>query len=70
MIDREYIRAENKAYDNLVRKGYFPQGADHTLKTVCVMWVEHTEFKDHPVKRGERKLFFFNSWQEADAALQ
>ena len=28
MIDREYIVSENKAYDNLVKKGYTPQGID------------------------------------------
>lgn len=69
MIDREYIIAENQAYDNLIKKGYTPQGANKDLKTVCVMKFEHPEFYEHPIKRGKCEVFNFKNWQEADAAL-
>ena len=69
MIDREYIVAENKAYDNLVKKGYTPQGIDKDFKSVCIMKFEHPEFWEHPVKRGKREVFHFKNWQEADKNL-
>lgn len=69
MIDREYIVAENKAYDNLVKKGYTPQGIDKDFKSVCVMKFEHPEFWQNPVKRGKREVFHFKNWQEADKNL-
>lgn len=69
MIDRDYIKAENKAYDNLVEKGYTPQGVDRNLKTVCVMKFEHPEYSEHPVKRGKCEVFKFKNWQEADMSL-
>ena len=70
MIDREYIIAENQAYDNLVKKGYTPQGADKDFKTVCVMKFEHPEFYGNPLKCGKREIFHFKNWQEADAKLK
>ena len=70
MIDRGYIKAENRAYDNLVRKGYTPQGADAGFKTVCVMKFEHPEFYNHPVKCGKREIYHFKNWQEADKNLK
>ena len=69
MIDREYIVAENKAYDNLVKKGYTPQGIDKDFKSVCVMKFEHPEFWQNPVKRGNREVFHFKNWQEGDKNL-
>lgn len=69
MIDRDYIKAENKAYDNLVEKGYTPQGVDRNLKTVCVMKFEHPEYSEHPVKRGKCEVLKFKNWQEADMSL-
>ena len=69
MIDREYVVAENKAYDNLVKKGYTPQGIDKDFKSVCVMKFEHSEFWQNPVKRGKREVFHFKNWQEADKNL-
>lgn len=69
MIDREYIKAENKAHKNLIKKGYTPQGADNGFKTVCVMKFEHPEFWNHPIKRGKSEVFHFKNWQEADAKL-
>ena len=69
MIDREYMIAENKAYDNLVKKGYTPQGIDKDFKSVCVMKFEHPEFWQHPVKREKCEVFYFKNWQEADKNL-
>lgn len=69
MTNREFIKAENKAYENLINKGYTPQGADNGFKTVCVMKFEHPEFYNHPIKRGKCEIFHFKNWQEADSAL-
>lgn len=69
MIDREYIRAENEAYENLIKKGYTPQGADRSFKTVSVMKFEYPEFRENPVKRGKCEVYHFKNWQEADANL-
>ena len=69
MIDREHVIAENKAYENLIQKGYTSQGADKNLKTVCVMKFEHPEYWNHPIKRGDYEVFHFKNWQEADAKL-
>lgn len=69
MINREYIKAENEAYDNLIKKGYTLQGADGNFKTVCVMKFEHPEFWNHPIKRGKCEVFHFKNWQEADLKL-
>ena len=69
MIDREHIIAENQAYDNLIKKGYTPQGADESFKTVCVMKFTYPEFWENPVKCGKREVFHFKNWQEADEKL-
>lgn len=66
---REYINSENKAYDDLVKSGYTPQGADKGFKTVCVMKFEHPEFWENPVKRGKCEVFHFRNWQEAAEIL-
>lgn len=62
---REYVIAENKAHDELIKNGFTPQGADVGFKTVCVMKFEHPEFYDNPVKCGKREIFHFKNWQEA-----
>ena len=69
MIDREYIKAENEAYEKLRENGYTPQGADKDFKTVCVFKFEHPEFWEHPVKRGKQEVFHFKNWQEAAEKL-
>lgn len=66
---REYIKAENKAYDALVKNGYAPQGADEGFKTICVMKFEHPEFWYNPVKRGKCEVFHFENWQETAGSL-
>lgn len=69
MINREHIIAENKAYDNLIKKGYTPQGADEGFKTVCVMKFEYPEFWENLTKRGKCEVYHFKNWQEAAEAL-
>jgi hypothetical protein len=66
---REYINAENQAYDDLIKKGYTPQGADKGFKTVCVMKFEHPEFWENPAKRGKCEVYHFKNWQEAAETL-
>ncbi len=66
--DREYIQAENNAYDALVAKGYTPQGADKGFRTVCVMKFEYPDY-DNPAKRGKCEVYHFKNWQEADEEL-
>lgn len=68
--DREYLLAENEAYAALVAKGYRPQGYDLGFKTVCVMQFEHPEYADNPAKRGNRKIYHFKNWQEAEEQLE
>ncbi|MCG4744029.1 hypothetical protein L0N08_01220 [Enterocloster aldenensis] len=67
--DREYLSAENNAYNALVAKGYTPQGADKGFKTVCVMQFEYPEYAENPAKRGKCKEYHFKNWQEALAQL-
>lgn len=66
---REYISAENKAYDELIKNGYTPQGAGEEFKTVCVMKFEHPEFWENPVKREKCEVYHFKNWQEAAETL-
>ena len=66
---REYINAENKAHDDLIKNGYTPQGADEGFKTVCVMKFEHPELYNNPVKRGNCEVYHFKNWQAAAEAL-
>ena len=66
---KEYINTENKAYIDLIRNGYTPQGADEGFKTVCLMKFEHPEFWENPIKRGKCDVFHFENWQEAAKVL-
>lgn len=66
---REYIIAENNAYDELVKNGFTPQGADAGFETVCVFKFEYPEFRDNPAKRGKCEIFHFKNWQEAKEKL-
>lgn len=67
--DREFLLAENAAYDALVAKGYSPQGADPGFKKVCVMRFEHPEYVENPARRGKCKVYHFKNWQDALAQL-
>lgn len=66
---KEYIKAENKAHDDLIQNGYTPQGADKGFKTICVMKFEHPEFWGNPAKRGKCEVYHFKNWQEAAESL-
>ena len=66
---REYINAENKAYDNLIKKESTAQGADEGFKTVCIMKFTYPEFWENPIKRGKCEVYHFKNWQEAAEAL-
>lgn len=64
MIDREYIRRENEAHDNLVKKGYECWGMTSDFKKVCITKGHH------PAKRpSEYEQYYFDNWQEADKNL-
>ena len=67
--DREFLLAENDAYNALVVKGYTPQGADKGFETVCVMKFERPEYAENPAKRGKCEVYHFKNWQEALAQL-
>ncbi|QUH21792.1 hypothetical protein [Alkaliphilus sp. B6464] len=58
--DREYLKAENNAYDKLVEHGYTPQGITNDFKKVVVFRIENKHRENE--KRG---IFYFNNWQEA-----
>jgi hypothetical protein len=69
MVNRDYIVASNNAYDELVKKGYTPQGLNRDMKSVCIMKFEHPEFWDNPVKCGKREIFNFKDYIEANEKL-
>ena len=61
---REYIKAENQAYDELVNNGFRPQGRTRDFKEVVVFKIEN-EHKNNE----HREVFHFNDWQEAKNEL-
>ena len=60
IYQREYIEAENKSYDDLVKSGFKPQGRTKDFKKVVVFRIEN-EHMNNEVK----EVFHFNNWQEA-----
>jgi hypothetical protein len=60
MINREWMKAENKAYDILVEHGYTPQGMTNNFKKVIVFKIENENRNN-----GKRDIFYFKDWQEA-----
>lgn len=54
MIDREYIKKENAAYDELIAAGYQPQGRNSAGK--CAVGIPDGHNMD---------VWTFNSWQDA-----
>lgn len=60
LYQKDYIKAENKAYDNLIINGFLPQGADKGFKTVCVMKIENEHRNNE-----KRDIWHFKNWQEA-----
>lgn len=67
MIDktkREWIAAENKAHDELVKNGFTPSCRTMDFKKVIVMKIENEhQHNEH------REVFYFDNWQEAKASL-
>ena len=61
---REYIAAENEAYEDLVNHGYKPQGYDFKTKKRVVCKVEN-EHRNNEVKG----FYYFEDWQEAKKNL-
>lgn len=59
-----YLTAENKAYDNLIRKGYSPQGCDKNFEKVIVFKIFNPHTNDE-----KKDIYYFKDWQEADADL-
>ena len=65
-VERDkYLTAENKAYDQLIKKGYRPQGVDKNFKNVVIFKIEneHTNYE-------KKEIFYFENWQEANLKLQ
>lgn len=61
---REYISAENEAYETLLNNGFLPNGMTKDFKKVVVFKIEN----EH--KNNEKKeVFYFNNWQEAKESL-
>lgn len=63
-MDIKYIKAENKAYENLKRKGYTPQGYDMKLRKVVIFKIENENSNNE-----KREHYYFKNFQEADKNL-
>lgn len=61
---REYLKAENNAYDELVKHGYLPQGCTKDFKKVVVFKIENEHRNNE-----KRDIFYFENWQEAAETL-
>lgn len=59
-----YLEAENKAYDNLVKAGFLPQGYNFKKKKVCVLKGEN-EHKNNM----HTEVYLFENWQETMETL-
>lgn len=62
--DKEYIKAENNAYNELVKYGYYPQGATKDFKKVIVFKIKNKN-KNNEI----RDIYYFNNYQEAAIKL-
>jgi hypothetical protein len=62
--DREYLEAENSAYDKLVKYGYIPQGGTKDFKKVVIVKIENENRNNE-----KREWFYFYNWQEAMETL-
>ncbi len=60
----EWQKAENAAHDRIMAAGYRPNGYDMKTEKVIVLSIqnEHTNSE-------KRKIYYFNSWQEAEENL-
>jgi hypothetical protein len=61
--DREYLTAENNAYDNLLEHGYTPSGMTRDFKKVVVFKIRNAH------ERNGKDVFYFDNWQEAMETL-
>lgn len=61
---REYLEAENKAHNKLVKTGFLPQGYDFKKKKYVVFKREN-EHKSNEYT----EVYYFDSWQEAKEKL-
>ena len=62
--DKEYIKAENNAYNELVKCGYYPQGVTKDFKKVIVF-----KIKNKNKNNEEKEIYYFNNYQEAAIKL-
>ena len=62
--DKEYIKAENNAYNELVKYGYLPQGVTKDFKKVIVF-----KIKNKNKNNEEKEIYYFNNYQEAAIKL-
>lgn len=62
--DKEYVKAENNAYNELVKYGYYPQGATKDFKKVIVF-----KIKNKNKNNEEKEIYYFNNYQEAAIKL-
>lgn len=62
--DKEYIKAENNAYNELVKYGYYPQGVTKDFKKVIVF-----KIKNKNKNNEEKEIYYFNNYQEAAIKL-
>lgn len=62
--DKEYIKAENNAYNELVKYGYCPQGVTKDFKKVIVF-----KIKNKNKNNEEKEIYYFNNYQEASIKL-
>ena len=63
-ITREYIIAENQAYEALIENGFLPNGRTKDFKKVVVFKIEN-EHRNNEIKEA----FQFSDWQEAKSKL-
>jgi hypothetical protein len=61
---REYLTAENEAYEILKQNGFIPNGMTNDFKKVVVFKIENVH------RNNEKKdVFYFKNWQEATEVL-
>lgn len=61
---RDFIVAENKAYDKLVECGFIPQGLDFKRNQIVVFKRENEHQPDE-----KTEVYYFNTWQDAVKSL-
>lgn len=63
--DRDkYLSLENAAHNNLIKKGYLPQGINKNMTKVVVFKRENEHMPNE-----HTEVFCFDDWQEADSKL-